>query len=249
MTKRQVRDAPPVVPWEKWYSDEAYTWHQGAHVLLNGPTQSGKTLLARKLAAIREYVIVFGTKPRDPSLDAYLVDGYRRIETWPPPRRFLRPDDEGAVRLILWPKIKSRADLRAYRSVYAACLDDVFVKGRWTLVLDEGLWMAGRQGLNLGLQISDIAFGSASNKVTMVLLVQRPANIPPIAWSSVSDALIFHGGVTRDMRELASLGTVDPKDVQSAIQHLSGHQFLDLPCRGGKSWSVSEVDPNSPRPW
>jgi hypothetical protein len=56
-------------------------------------------------------------------------------------------------------------------------------------------------------------------------------------------ALIFHSGGVNDLRQLASLGVYPPGDVVSAISTLEGHQFLDLPCRGGAAWSVSEVDP------
>ena len=77
-------EAPPVVDWSTWYSKRARIPGQGRHVLFVGPTQSGKTVLCRKLAALRSFVVVFGTKAHDSSLDAYLADGYRRIESWPP---------------------------------------------------------------------------------------------------------------------------------------------------------------------
>lgn len=120
-------------------------------------------------------------------------------------------------------------------------MDHVFISGRWTIVADEGLWLSSRSGLNLGAELGDIAYGSASNKVTLLLLLQRPAGVPRVAWSSVSDACLFHLGVTNDVRELASLGTVDPTDAKRAVQRLQGRQFLYLPCRGGREWSVSEA--------
>ena len=234
-------EGPPVVPWPTWYAETAATWEQGQHRLFVGPTQSGKTTLARLHARLRNFVVVFGTKPVDPSLDAYVAEGYTRVETWPPPRKALQPDRNGDVRLILWPKIKTRAELRGHRATYAACMDHVFISGRWTIVADEGLWLSSRSGLNLGAELGDIAYGSASNKVTLLLLLQRPAGVPRVAWSSVSDACLFHLGVTADVRELASLGTVDPADAKRAVQRLRGRQFLYLPCRGGREWSVSEA--------
>lgn len=245
-------ELPPTVDWQSWYADTARSWQQGQHRLFIGPTQSGKTLLARLHARLRNYVVVFGTKPVDPSLDEYVAEGYTRIEQWPPTKKQLEPDRNGDVRLILWPKIKKRSDLRnpTIRAHYARCLDEAFIKGRWTLVVDEGLWMSRRDGLNLGMELGDICYGGASNKVTVMLIIQRPAGIPPIAWSSCTDAMVFHMGGTRDVRELASLGTVDPKSAVAAVHSLGGddsdnepsHQFLALPCRGGKRWSISEVD-------
>ena len=87
-----------------------------------------------------------------------------------------------------------------------------------------------------------MAFGAASNKVSLYLCLQRPSGLSRVTWSSVSDAMVFHLGVTNDIRELASLGTYDPKEAAAAIKSLQGHAFLDLPCRGGATWSISVVD-------
>jgi hypothetical protein len=83
----------------------------------------------------------------------------------------------------------------------------------------------------------------------MHLLVQRPAYVPPITWMSCMQSLIFHGGNTRDIRELASLGTYPPREAEQAMRQLKGRQFLDLPCRGGREWSVSEVDLRAQVEW
>jgi hypothetical protein len=230
-------------------------------VLFDGPTQSGKTVLCRLVTRLNAYAVVFGTKPVDPSLDAYAAEGYTRIDHWPPtPSDYRKARAAGAtysyvkdggkrvrsdpaVRFLLWPRIKTRADLRRYRSVYAAAMEGMFIEGRWCFVIDEGLWMASRNGLDLGQQMRDMAYGSASNKVSMHLLVQRPANLPPDCWTNCGQALIFHGGHPDDIRKLASLSVYQPRQAQQAIARLRGHQFLDLPCHAGAEWAVSQVDP------
>jgi hypothetical protein len=240
--------APPVVPWAQWYANKEAELTQGMHVLFIGPTQSGKTLLCRKVARIRKFVVVFGTKPVDPSLVAYVDEGYIRIDHWPPTKQDYKKGAEvwpaGEARFIIWPKMVKRDDLRRFRDVYAKCMEEVFIEGRWCIVADEGLWIAGRGGLNLGQQLSDVAYGSASNKVSLYLCVQRQANVQPVTWTSVSEAEIFHMGRADDVRDMASLGVYPPKETIAAVQGLRGHRFLSLPTRGGAEWSISEVDLN-----
>ncbi len=235
-------EVPSRLRWGVWYPRFVRNWKQGDHILDVGPTQSGKSLLARMLVLSRKYVVVFGTKPKDPTLDEYLAQGFIRIDHWPPERRDFRNQPEGLARFILWPKIKTIDDLRKFRPLFDKCLDSIFVDGRWTVVVDETLWFCDRDGLQLGGKLGTMAYGSASNKISFLFLMQRPAGVPRILWQSCTSALIFHMGVTNDIREMASLGTEDPKAVVGAIKRLKGHEFLDLPCRGGAQWSVSEVE-------
>lgn len=258
LTRPQL-DVPPVTGWTQWYREfanhererrnkqRADTGHEsGAHILFDGPTQSGKTLLARYIARLRSFVVVFGTKAIDPSLDDYLNEGYTRIKQWPPTNKEWKDGGWGPkeARFILWPEIKDPKDLRSakHRDQYAKCLQDAFINGGWTVVIDEGLWLCQRDGLNLGGQLSSLAYGGASAGASMYVLLQRPAGVPRTVWQSCADVMQFHAGVTNDVRELASLGTYNPKAVGNAIQGLQGHSFLHLPCRGGATWNVSEVE-------
>ena len=245
-TSAQLLQAPPEVPWPTWYQDQPRLKVQGEHILFSGPTQSGKTVLCRLVARNRTFVVVFGTKPVDKSLDAYVAEGYHRIDHWPPTRADYRKGaqywEPGKVRFILWPKIKTREELRKFRGIYAKAMDDIFIDGKWCIVVDEGLWLASPSGLGLGAPLGDIAYGSASNGVSLYVLVQRIANVPPVVWTSATWAEIFHTGRTTDVRELASLGVYPPKTTGEAVRQLRGHQFLDLPCRGGAEWAITQVD-------
>lgn len=256
LTRPEVA-APPALDFFTFYEQRRRHLRQGMHQLFVGPTQSGKTILCRLIARQRNPAVMLGTKPVDPSLDAYVAEGYVRIDHWPPRGSDYRKlGDPDVVRFILWPQMKKREDLKRFRPVYKACLDQIFVEGKWCIIADEGLWLADRKGLGLGGEVGDIAYGSASNKVSLYLCVQRPANIPPVAWTSVADAYIFHMGRTDDVRELASLGVYDPRAVTRVVQGLGmrdgrpnpgrSHEFLYLPCRGGggEEWAISQVDPS-----
>ncbi len=236
-------ETPPVVPFEEWYYEQPYQLVQGMHVLIAGPTQTGKTTLCRLLVRWRNTVVVFGTKPRDKSLDAYIKDGYVRIYSWPPTRDQIRKAtfDDGSVRLILWPKIRELDDVPKFRPVFYNALRHIFREGMWTVVIDEALWMSDRQGLNLGQQIGTFAYSMASSGVSCYFLCQRPANVPPIAWTSVAQAMLYHSGRTDDVRELASLGTYPVLDVAKIVQRLQGRRFLSLPTRAQGDWAITEV--------
>jgi hypothetical protein len=247
-------DPPPVQAWPAFYNKKAHQLSQGMHILFIGPTQSGKTLLCREFARLRSPVVVFGTKPVDPTLDSYVSEGYVRIDHWPPTNADYRKGRQvwqpGEARFIIWPQMKRREDLRKYRHVYAKALDEIFIEGHWCIVADEGLWLASRGGLGLAIPLGDTAYGTASNKVSLYLCVQRHANVPPVAWTSVAEAEIFHMGRTEDVRELASLGTYPPRAAIEVVQRgladpddeEISHRFLSLPTRGGSRWAISEVE-------
>jgi hypothetical protein len=240
-------EVPPYEPWSSFDVRYRAKWDQGQHAVFVGPAGSGKTVAARTLARRRTYRIALGTKMRDPEMDAYLEEGYVRVETWPPPPKAMRVQEDGTIRLVLWPKIQTRAQLRSSRPTFAACLDDCLTMGGWTIVADEGLWISARDGLNLGDQLSAVAYTGRSSGVTLMMLVQRPRGVPVHTWSNASHAFIWHAGNTDDLRELASLGTYRPRDVAESVHGLRGHDFLYLPCRGGSEWAVSCVDLNQAR--
>ena len=233
---------PPVEPWPTFQARFVRAWKQGQHCLFVGPAGSGKTVAARVLAEHRRFVVVLGTKMRDPEMDAYLSMGYTRVEEWPPPNKALKPANDGSIRIVLWPKIKTREDLRRFRPVFAKCLDSVLVDGGWTVVADEGLWLSDRQGLHLGDHLSAIAYTGRSSGVTLMMVVQRPSGVPRNTWSNVTHAFLWHHGVVEDTRQLASLGVEEPKAVALAVQQVRGHDFLYLPCRADGQWAVSRVD-------
>ncbi len=242
LPQSQPDTGPPRETWPTFHARFDAKWEQGQHVLFAGPAGSGKTVAARTLARDRQFVVALGTKMRDDEMDAYIAEGYTRVETWPPPNKAKRPLEDGSIRIVLWPKIKNRADLRRHRTTYAACLDNCLVDGGWTVVADEGLWLSDRAGLNLADHLSALAYTGRSSGVTLMMLVQRPRGVPIHTWTNASHLLIWHGGNTDDIRELASLGIQQPKEVQGAIQRLSGHDFLYLPARASTGWAVSRVD-------
>ena len=248
VNRRPLLEVPPLESWSEFHPQFVAKLSQGQHCLFIGPTGSGKTVAAHTLANDQRFVCVLGTKPYDEEMDRFISEGYVRIEDWPAPPSAMRkaiqelPDGRTVVRLVLWPKIKTREQLRSFRPVYAKALDEMLIDKGWTIVADEGLWLCDRNGLNLGPQLSAIAYTGRSMKVTLMVLLQRPAGVPRTVWANCAHAFVWRHGVTNDTRELASLGTEDPKAVTAAVQSLRGFDFLYLPCRAGDGWAISRVD-------
>jgi hypothetical protein len=243
-------EVPPLEGWPVWHAQFRRRWEQGQHCLFVGPTGSGKTVACHTLAWDRKYVVVLGTKPADRSLQDYVNDGYYRTDHWPLSQSELRKAtfDDGSVRIILWPKIVKREDLHRFRPTFVKCLDDIFVDvdpkrpGGWTIVADEGLWLSDRQGMDLGRQLSAIAYGGRSMGITLMMLIQRPAGVPRNTWSNATHGFLWKMGVGNDTREMALLSARDPKSVGAAIKNLPPKHFLYLPFQAADDWAVSKVD-------
>lgn len=201
---------------------------------------------------MKRAVVVIGTKPRDSSLDRYVEEGFIRIGHWPPTTKELRPRGPfEQVKLLLWPQMKSYDELPRHYPTYRDALRQIAFEGGWTLSVDEGLYVCSRKGLNLGEEIRQIAFGGASNGVSLHIVIQRPAGLDPLIYGSCHEGYLFRMGNTNDIREIASYTGYDTIEVARAIRALNrgnpekGHQFLYAPLVGGSSWEVSEM----PKEW
>lgn len=260
-------DVPEVVPWSTFVNAQVLrnksakvsknpktgrVTVEGIHRLFNGRTRSGKTTLNRVLLRMKKTTLVLGTKPNDPSLDDYIYkENYVRINHWPPTAKELRQRGKyEQVKLLLWPEMKTYADLKRHKAMYRAAVQDISVEGAWTLGVDEGLWVCSRKGLDLGDEISAVAYGGAGNGVSLHLVIQRPSGIPVITYSSCHELYNFRTGNTNDLRELASYAGKSVRDFTDAVRSLNrgnvekGHQFLHAPMTDGTEWDISEMPAN-----
>ena len=262
MPATQRTDLAPVVPWARFINAQVATKRhskvsvnpktkrvtvEGIHRLYVGRTRSGKTTLCRIMTRMDKACLVLGTKPNDPSLDDYVnKEGFLRIKQWPPTKKELRmrgPYEQ--VKLLLWPEMKAYGDLKRNRPHYRNALHDIQVEGAWSVVLDEGFQVCRKGGLDLGEEVSEIAYGGAGNGISQSIIIQRPAGVPVIVHEQSHELYQFKSGNLNDLRALASYAGTTPRIFADNLQTLKGHQFLHAPMVGGREWEISEV----PRDW
>jgi energy-coupling factor transporter ATP-binding protein EcfA2 len=221
----------------------AATWEQGEHVLISGSTGSGKTALARHIDQIRiergGHVVVFVCKLRP---DATILNDYKGWTRWKKWKKRPSPHEN---RILLWPdttKCKTMRDaLELQRQVFGEAMDALSQTGKWTLHIDEGLYVCNSQFLNLSQELAMLHALGRSSKLTIVTLTQRPSHLPLIIYSSASHAMIGRTRENVDLKRLSELGSrQSAKELSGRINQQGRHDFLWLPV--APDWEPETVN-------
>lgn len=209
------------VRWDDIVSSLRVAWRPGQHVIILGPTGSGKTVLVQELAALRSYCQLWAIKSRDPELVRMRQRGWSiTVDKVPDPVPG-RP-----ARWIVWPAGSTMRAARAeQRRVFADRLDQAYVQGGWTIVLDELTYATDELGL-----LRDIRSALRtlrSDNVTVVACAQRPRRIPIEALTESTHVFLFRQPDSYDRDRLAELGgPLTPRELRAEIAGLPPHHFL-----------------------
>lgn len=176
-TRGGTLDAVPYMDWDAF--TERFAFRQGEHVTLVGGTGSGKTTLARELILPRrDYVGVFATKKKDPSLYAPLIAaGYVLTDDWD-------PYDEEIPKVIYKPSISGvgKGGRQGQADAFRDSLDEVFEAGNWCCYFDEVAYLT--ENLKLATELETLWMQGRSLGISMVAATQRPVKIPLIAYEA-----------------------------------------------------------------
>lgn len=207
-------------------------WRQGEHVLLSGSTGSGKTALGRYLDQIRinagGHVVVFVCKPRT---DPTIVRDYKSFTRWKTWKRIPSRHDNA---VLLWPdtsRAKTLSEVRdIQREVFSEALDRVAKTGKYTIDLDEGLYMTSPEFMGLSKEIAMLHAIGRSSGITIITKMQRPSHVPLILYGSASHAFIGRTREKVDTKRLSEIaGRVSSGVLADRIASQGKHDFLWVP--------------------
>lgn len=211
----------------------ARQWRQGEHVLVAGGTGSGKTRLARELDEIRikagGFVVVFICKLQpDETIRTYYPesDGWVRWTRWKKRPRI------NENKILLWPAVEGKPVKDAVAlmaTVFAEALGEISMVGKWTVHIDEGLFMSSPAYLNFGRELGMLYALLRSAKGTLITLAQRPSHLPLALYANIDYAFVGRASEPADLKRLANMDSpLSSRELQDRIRQNGKHDFLWL---------------------
>ena len=208
-----------VVSWNAFNAYWKRSYKQSEHVIVIGPTGSGKTVLMRELVKPRKYKVATGVKYKDDSLQALITDdGWKRVKDW-------SHKPKGCSSVVLWPNEKRLDKVkvtqqRAFRKMF----NDIYINGGWCILIDELRVMSDILALKSELQHMYVA--ARSNNISLLAGGQRPRHMPLEAYSQSSHMFLFRTGDETDLARMGGLNGNNAKQVAATVADLPHHTFL-----------------------
>ena len=221
---RVAREAPRV-PWDV-FTQELFTWKQGEHIGIIGPTGQGKNTLLTHLISLQPYVVVFATKPYDESMNRLIATGYHRMARW----ESINPDR--VPRRVLWPSARNLDSDDTQRAVFKDALERIYRERGWAVIIDEGWYFTNK--LNLGKEIKTYLLQARSLSISLVLATQRPAWVPVEIFDQSTHLFFFRDNDKRNLQRLSGISWRSADLIRHVVANLEQFQMLYVNTRTGR---------------
>lgn len=221
---RISKDAPRL-PWDVFVRQN-FTWKQGEHVALIGPTGQGKTTLLMHLLPYQPYTVVFATKPRDISMERLIDTGYLRMEKW----ETLSPDR--APKRVLWPSAADIDSNITQAAIFRDAMARIYREGGWTVVVDEGWIFVNELGLKKEVKV--YLMQGRSLGISLVFATQRPVDVPLEVYDQSTHLFFYRDNDERNLSRISGISYRSSDLIRNLVANLEQYQVLYINTRTGK---------------
>lgn len=221
---RLSTDAPRI-PWDVFVRSEL-NWRSGEHFGLIGPTGQGKTTMLLNMLPLHHFVTVFGTKPRDETMDRLVKSGYMKMKRW----RSI--DARNVPRRVLWPDARNLNSVGRQREVFTDAVERIYREGNWTIAIDE-LWYFANI-LKMDLYVKLYFLQARSTGISLLAATQRPASVPLEMYDQSTHLMFWRDNDRRNLDRLSEINSRDSALVREIVRNLEEFQVLYVNTRTGK---------------
>jgi len=213
---------PPEIERISWPDfDSRFSWNQGEHVTLIGPTGLGKTTLALSILHRRRFVVVVACKPQDPLISDLKKAGYYISREWPVPSH--------VERVVFWPRIEEIRHIGEQREAIRNLIESVYVQKGWCVYFDEMSYVAKKLGLSSWLEM--LWEQGRSLRISVVASTQRPAHVPLAAYSSATHLFFWKDPDETNLKRMGGISGANTRDVRENVVRLPKHDVLYVNTR------------------
>jgi hypothetical protein len=193
---------------------------------LIGPTGQGKTTFIFNIYPMHPFTAVFGTKPKDENMDAFINSGFMRMEHWQ------SVDARQFPRRVIWPHPRNLKQMVPYqRGIFEDAMEAIYAEGHWDLIIDEGYYID--EILKLGGMLRLFYTQVRALNISLVLATQRPAWVPVEVYDQSTHLFFWRDNDARNLRRLKEVSLIHADAIQEIVPNLEPHQVLYLNTRTG----------------